>query len=107
MLWTWKGASEQIVNAWVVGDHTNPGNVHLFLVNLFYLFLFYSCDSLKSLTAAIKKIKMIEIIYDGNKISGYPDAILATILVIVLPSQKEICLEIIFWNWHISISFQN
>ena len=35
MLWTWKGASEQIVNARVVGDHTNPGNVHLFLVNPF------------------------------------------------------------------------
>ena len=35
-------------------------------------------------------------IHDGNKIGGYPNAILATVLVIVLPTQEEIRLEIIF-----------
>ena len=89
MLWAWKGASEQIVNAWVVGDHTNPGNVHLFWVNPFI----YS--------------RMIEIIHNGNKISGHPNAILATVLVIVLPTQEEIRLEIIFCTWQIFISSQN
>ena len=46
-------------------------------------------------------------IHDGNKIGGYPNAILATVLVIVLPSQEEICLEIIFCTWQIFISSQN
>ena len=56
MLWTWKGAREQIVNAWVVGDHTNPGNVHLFLVNPLSIPILF----LESLTAAIKKSKWLK-----------------------------------------------